>query len=294
MQAKKILKLGLPKGSLQEATLRMFEKAGFKISLGERSYFPEIDDLEIKPILLRAQEMSRYVEAGALDCGITGEDWTQENGSDVERVTKLIYAKKRLVEVRWVLAVPANSRIKKVQDLKGKRIATELVNVTVKYLRRKKVRADVEFSWGATEAKLATGLVDAIVELTETGATLTANNLRIVDTICTSVTQLIANKISWQDAWKRKKIEALSLLLKGAVEAEEKVGLKMNVREQDLHKVSAILPAMRKPTISNLSQKGWFALETVIDEKVVRNLIPQLKKAGAEGIIEYSLNKVIH
>lgn len=294
MQAKKILKLGLPKGSLEEATLRMLDKAGFKISLGERSYFPDIDDPEIKPILLRAQEMSRYVEAGVLDCGITGEDWTQENGSDVERVTKLIYAKKRLVEVRWVLAVPADSRIKKVGDLKGKRIATELVKVTRKYLKRKKVKADVEFSWGATEAKLATGLVDAIVELTETGATLTANNLRIVDTVCTSVTQLIANKRSWQDTWKRKKIEALSLLLKGAVEAEEKVGLKMNLREKDLNKVASILPAMRKPTISNLSQKGWLALETVIDEKVVRNLIPKLKQAGAEGIIEYSLNKVIH
>lgn len=272
----------------------MFHNAGFKISLGERSYFPDIDDPEIKPILLRAQEMSRYVQAGVLDCGITGEDWILEFGSDVERVTKLIYAKKRLVEVRWVLAVPANSRIKKVQGLKGKRIATELVNVTRRYLKRKKVRALVEFSWGATEAKLATGLVDAIVELTETGTTLAANNLRVVDTVCTSVTQLIANKISWQNTWKRKKIEALSLLLKGAVEAEEKVGLKMNVREQDLNKVSAILPAMRRPTISNLSQKGWFALETVIDEKVVRDLIPKLKKAGAEGIIEYSLNKVIH
>ena len=294
MQSKKVLKLGLPKGSLQEATLRMFANAGFKISLTARSYFPDIDDPEIKPILLRAQEMSRYVEAGALDCGITGEDWTQEFGSDVVRVAKLVYAKKGLVPVRWVLAVSSSSGIKKVQDLKGKRIATELVNVTRRYLRRKKVKADVEFSWGATEAKLATGLVDAIVELTETGATLLAHNLRIVDTVCSSVTQLIANKKSWQDSWKRKKIEALNLLLAGAVEAEQKVGLKMNLRQCDLKKVVAILPAMRKPTVSNLSQRGWLALETVIDEKVARSLIPRLKKAGAEGIIEYSLNKVIH
>ena len=294
MKAKQILKLGLPKGSLQEATLKIFAGAGFKISVGERSYFPSIDEAQIELILLRAQEMSRYVEAGALDCGITGEDWTQENASDVQRVARLIYAKKRLVEVRWVLAVPAGSRIKKVQDLRGKRIATELVNVTRKYLRRKKVKADVEFSWGATEAKLATGLVDAIVELSETGATLTAQNLRIVDTVCTSVTQLIANKRSWGNPWKKRKMESLSLLLTGAVEAQEKVGLKMNLREQDLKKVLAVLPAMKKPTVSLLSQAGWLALETIVDEKVVRTLIPELKKAGAEGIIEYPLNKVIH
>ncbi|MFC1698812.1 ATP phosphoribosyltransferase [Candidatus Omnitrophota bacterium] len=291
---KKILKLGLPKGSLQEATLKMFHNAGFKVGLSSRSYFPDIDDPEIEPILLRAQEMSRYVEAGVLDCGITGEDWTQENSSSVVRVSRLIYAKKRLVPVRWVLVVPMNSKIKRAQQLKGKRIATELVNVTKGFLKKKKIKADVEFSWGATEAKLATGLVEAIVELTETGATLAANNLRIIDTVCTSVTQLISNKNSWQDSWKRKKMEALSLLLHGAVEAQEKVGLKMNLRQKDLPKISAILPAMRKPTLSYLSQKGWLALETVIDEKTVRVLIPQLKKAGAEGIIEYSLNKVIH
>lgn len=289
-----MLKLGLPKGSLQEATLKMFQKAGFKIGLAERSYFPDIDDRQIEPILLRAQEMSRYVEAGALDCGITGADWIREFGSEVVNVARLVYAKKRLVPVKWVLAVPFKSRIKRVQDLKGKRIATELVNVTRSYLKRKKIKADVEFSWGATEVKLATGLVDAIVELTETGTTLSAHNLRIVDTVCTSVTQLIANKRSWQDSWKRKKIEELALLLKGAVEAEEKVGLKMNVRRGRLKKVLAILPAMRKPTVSNLTQAGWLALETVIDEKVVRDLIPRLKKAGAEGIIEYPLNKVIH
>jgi len=289
-----MLKLGLPKGSLQEATLKMFQKAGFKISLVERSYFPDIDDPQIEPILLRAQEMSRYVEAGALDCGITGADWIREFGSEVVNVAELVYAKKKLVPVKWVLAVPCNSKIKRPQGLKGKRIATELVNVTRSYLKRKKIKADVEFSWGATEVKLAAGLVDAIVELTETGATLSAHNLRIVDTVCTSVTQLIANKRSWQDSWKRKKIEELALLLKGAVEAEEKVGLKMNVRRGGLKKILAILPAMRKPTVSNLSQAGWLALETVIDEKVVRDLIPRLKKAGAEGIIEYPLNKVIH
>lgn len=289
-----ILKLGLPKGSLQEATLKIFQHAGFKISNTQRSYFPNIDDPQISVILLRAQEMSRYVEKGVLDCGITGVDWTIENDSDVVSVAKLIYAKKRLVPVRWVLAVPQNSSIKKVGDLKGKRIATELVNATRKYLKRNNVAAEVEFSWGATEAKIATGLVDAIVELTETGATLEANNLRIVDTVCTSVTQLIANKCSWGDPWKRKKIENINLLLTGAIAAEEKVGLKMNIREKDLKKLLAILPAMQKPTISNLSQPGWRALETVIDEKVVRDLIPGLKKVGAQGIIEYSLNKVIH
>ncbi|MFH1046363.1 MAG: ATP phosphoribosyltransferase [Candidatus Omnitrophota bacterium] len=291
---KKVLKLGLPKGSLQEATLKMFLNAGYKINVEQRSYLPTIDDPEITVILLRAQEMSRYVETGALDCGITGEDWTIENNSDVESVAKLVYAKKRLVPVRWVLAVPQNSPIKEVRDLSGKRIATELVNATRAYLKKHNVKADVEFSWGATEAKIAAGLVDAIVELTETGATLAANNLRIIDTICTSVTQLVANKKSWRDAWKRKKIESITLLLAGAVEAEEKVGLKMNVQEKDLPAVLKLLPAMKKPTISNLSQKGWLALETVIDEKIVRDLIPPLKKAGAEGIIEYSLNKVIH
>jgi len=294
MSSKKVLKLGLPKGSLQEATLKMFAGAGFKVGVSKRSYFPDIDDPEIEGILLRAQEMSRYIETGVLDCGITGADWTLENGSKVTKVTELLYAKKRLVPVRWVVAVPASSKIRTVKDLKGKRIATELVNATRKYLKKNKVKANVEFSWGATEAKLATGLVDAIVELTETGATLIANNLRIVDTVCTSVTQLIANKKSWQDSWKRKKIESISLLLKGALEAEEKVGLKMNLRNNDLKKILGLLPAMRKPTISGLSQEGWLALETVIDERVVRTLIPKLKKAGAEGIIEYPLNKVIH
>lgn len=288
------LKIGLPKGSLQEATFKMLKKAGFSISASERSYFPSIDDPELEPVLLRAQEMSRYVEEGILDCGITGNDWILENGSEVVRVTELAYSKQSLNPVKWVLAVPESSNIRKVADLKGKRIATELVNVTKDFLKKKKIRADVEFSWGATEAKVGTDLVDAIVELTETGSSLRAHNLRIVETICVSTTQLIANKNSWKDSWKRAKVEKLAILLKGAILAEEKVGLKMNVSIKDLKKVLAILPAMRRPTISNLSVSGWVAVETIIDERRVRDLIPRLKKAGAEGIIEYPLNKVIY
>jgi len=288
------LKIGLPKGSLQEATFKMLKKAGFSISASERSYFPSIDDAELEPILLRAQEMSRYVEEGILDCGITGNDWILENGSNVVRVTELTYAKQSLNPVSWVLAVPESSNIRKVGDLKGKRVATELVNVTKNFLKKKRVKANVEFSWGATEAKVGTDLVDAIVELTETGSSLKAHNLRVVDTICVSTTQLIANKSSWKNAWKRSKIERLALLLKGAILAEEKVGLKMNVSTKNLKKVLGILPAMRRPTISNLSVPGWVAVETIIDEKRVRDLIPRLKKAGAEGIIEYPLNKVIY
>ncbi len=287
------LKIGLPKGSLQEATFKLFKKAGFSISASERSYFPSVDDAELEPVLLRAQEMSRYVEGGILDCGITGNDWILENASDIVRVTELTYAKQSMKEVRWVLAVPNGSSIHKVRDLKGKRIATELVNVTKAYLKKKKVKADVEFSWGATEAKAYSGLVDAIVELTETGSSLKAHNLRIVETICVSTTQLIANRKSWKDPWKRSKIEKLAILLKGAISAEEKVGLKMNVAEKDLKKILSILPAMRRPTISNLSVPGWVAVETIIDEKQVRDLIPKLKEAKAEGIIEYPLNKVI-
>lgn len=294
MTSSKTLKLGLPKGSLQEATLKIFANAGFKITVSSRSYFPAIDDAQIEPLLLRAQEMSRYVQAGVLDCGITGEDWVRENGSAVLSVSDLVYAKKKLIPVRWVLAVPESSKIKRVQDLEGKLIATELVNVTKKYLKKNNVNAKVEFSWGATEAKLASGLVDAIVELTETGSTLRANKLRIVDTVCTSITKFIANKKSWQDSFKRRKIENISLLLSGAVEAQEKVGLKMNLPARCVEDVSVLLPAMRQPTISSINQKGWVALETVIDESTVRDLIPRLKKAGAEGIIEYPLNKVIH
>lgn len=287
------LRLGLPKGSLQEATFRMFKKAGFNISIGSRSYFPAIDDEEISPFLLRAQEMARFVADGALDCGITGEDWTIESGRDVIKVSELIYGKQGLRPVRWVLAVPNDSKVKKATDLKGKRIATELVSVTRNYFKKKKINVDIEFSWGATEAKVGAGLVDAIVELTETGASLRANNLRIIDTICESTTLIVANKTSWKDQWKRKKIKGISLLLKGAIAAEEKVGLKMNVEEVNLKKVISILPALKKPTISRLSQKGWCAIETIVDEKIVRTIIPKLKQNGAQGIIEYPLNKVI-
>ncbi|TRZ94928.1 ATP phosphoribosyltransferase [bacterium] len=290
----KILKLGLPKGSLQEATFKMFSKAGFNIYSPERSYFPFVDDTEIEPVLLRAQEMSRYVQDGALDCGITGDDWIMENNSQVVRVTDLIYAKQSLNKVRWVLAVPADSGIKTIKDLQGKRIATELVNVTKGYFKKNKVDVEVEFSWGATEVKVSAGLVDAIVELTETGRSLRANKLIEIATICESTTQFIANNGSYKDRWKRDKMEQLVLLLKGAIAAQEKVGLKMNARKADLKGVLKLLPALKKPTISELSGEDWVAIETVIDEKVVRKLIPELKKAGAQGIIEYPLNKVIY
>jgi len=286
------LKIGLPKGSLQEATVRMFKNAGFRISIPERSYYPNIDDEELEGLLIRAQEMSRYVENGILDCGITGSDWITENESRVERVANLIYAKSGLCPVKWVLAVSQDSRVKSVKDLKGKRIATELVNATRKYLKKNKVKAEVEFSWGATEVKTPQ-LVDAIVELTETGASLRAHNLRIVDTVCESTTQFIANKRSYKNAWKRRKIDNIALLLKGAIEAQVRVGLKMNVAQKNLDAVLKLLPAMKNPTVSNLAQKGWFDIDTIIEEKVVRELIPRLKKAGANGIIEYPLNKVI-
>lgn len=291
----KVLKLGLPKGSLQEATFKMFKKAGFNINLSsERSYFPSIDDREIEPILLRAQEMSRYVQDGALDCGITGNDWILENNSDVERVADLSYAKQSLNKVRWVLAVPQDSGIKSVKNLEGKRVATELVNATQDYFRKNKVKVEVEFSWGATEVKVSSGLVDAIVELTETGRSLRANKLIEIATICESTTKFIANKSSYRDNWKKAKMEEIVLLLRGAIAAEDKVGLKMNVRKADLKKVINKLPALKKPTVSSLSESGWLAIETVIDEKIVRTLIPELKKAGACGIIEYPLNKVIY
>ncbi len=292
--ANKVLKLGLPKGSLQEATFKMFKKAGFNIFLpSERSYFPSIDDPEIEPVLLRAQEMSRYIEDGALDCGITGNDWILENKSRVVRVTALVYAKQSLSKVRWVLAVPQSSGIKSIKDLAGKRVATELVNVTKEYFQKNRVKVEVEFSWGATEVKVNAGLVDAIVELTETGRSLKANKLKELATICESATQFIANINAYKDSWKRSKMEEISLLLKGAIAAEEKVGLKMNVKKVDLEKVISVLPALKRPTISGLSQEGWLAIETVIDEKVVRTLIPELRKRGAQGIIEYPLNKVI-
>ncbi|MFH1440505.1 MAG: ATP phosphoribosyltransferase [Candidatus Omnitrophota bacterium] len=290
-----VLKLGLPKGSLQETTFKLFRKAGFNVSLSsDRSYFPSIDDPEIEAVLLRAQEMSRYVEDGALDCGITGNDWILENNSDVERIADLAYSKQTLNKVRWVLAVPEHSGIKYPKQLSGKRVATELVNVTTGYFRKNKVKVEVEFSWGATEVKVNSGLVDAIVELTETGRSLKANKLAIIDTLCVSTTQFISNKKAYKDKWKREKMNQIALLLTGAIAAEEKVGLKMNVKKGDIDKVISLLPALKKPTISGLSESLWCAVETVIDEKVVRTLIPKLKNAGAEGIIEYPLNKVIY
>ena len=289
----KVLKLGLPKGSLQDATVALFEKAGFRVVVSSRSYFPLIDDVEIKPVLLRAQEMSRYVEDGTLDCGITGADWILENGSSVEVVTDLQYSKATSNKVRWVLAVPEDCGIKSVKDLQGKKIATEVVGITKKYLAKHKVKAHVEFSWGATEAKVTSGLVDAIVELTETGSSLRANKLRIVETLCESSTQFIVNKQSAKDGWKRKKIEQIVMLLKGALAAANMVGLKFNIEEKNLKKVIETLPALKNPTVAPLTKEGWVALETIIDESVVRIIIPGLKEAGAQGIIEYSINKLI-
>jgi len=289
----KKLKLGIPKGSLQESTVRLFEKAGYKIRVSSRSYFPDINDEEIGVVLFRAQEMSRYVEDGILDCGITGNDWVEENSSDVKKVAELVYAKQSMKPVRWVLAVPEESKVKTVKDLKGKKIATELVGVTKKYLAKKGVEADVEFSWGATEVKPKMG-IDAIVEVTETGSSLRANGLRIVETVCESTTQFIANKAAWKDQWKKEKIERLVLLIQGAILAEGKVGLKMNARQKDIKKIVSMLPAMQTPTVSRLYDEGWVDIETVIDEEDVKRLIPELRKAGAQGFIEYPLNKVIY
>lgn len=290
---KPVLRLGLPKGSLQDAALEKMAKAGFHISVSSRSYIPYVDDEELEIRLIRAQEISRYVEHGYLDAGITGYDWIVENGSRVHEVGEFIFSKATRQPTRWVLCVPEDSPIRSVHDLEGKRIATEVVNITRRYLRRHKVRAEVEFSWGATEVK-AHELVDAIVEVTETGSTLRANKLRIVDTLLISTPRLVANHDAWRDPWKRGKIERLALLLRGALEAETKVGLKMNVAEDRLEGLLQNLPALRNPTISRLSQPGWVAVETVIDEHIVRDLIPRLKAAGAEGIIEYPLNKVVY
>jgi len=287
------LRLGLPKGSLQDATIEKMGKAGWNVQISSRSYLPYVDDEELEIRLIRAQEISRYVELGYLDCGITGRDWIEENGSKVHEVGEFLFSKATRQPTRWVLAVPESSSIKSVKDLQGKRIATEVVSLTKRWLRKNKVKAAVEFSWGATEVK-AHELVDAIVEVTETGSSLRANKLRIVETLLTSTPRLIANHQVWKNAWKRRKIETLALLLKGALEAEAKVGLKMNIEEKRLKALLAQLPALRNPTISSLSQAGWVAVETIIDEHVVRELIPMLKEAGAEGIIEYPLNKVVY
>jgi ATP phosphoribosyltransferase len=287
------LRFALPKGSLQEATLEKMAKAGYNIQVSSRSYIPYVDDEELQIRLIRAQEISRYVEIGHMDCGITGYDWIQENNSKVHEVGEFLFSKATRQPARWVLAVPEESSIKSIKDLEGKRIATEVVNLTRRYLKKHGVKAEVEFSWGATEFK-AHELVDAIVELTETGSSLRANKLRIVDTLLVSTPRLIVNHESWRDAWKRQKVETLALLLKGALEAEAKVGLKMNIQEKNLANLLQSLPALRNPTVSTLSLPGWVAVETIIDEHVVRELIPRLKAAGAEGIIEYPLNKVVY
>jgi ATP phosphoribosyltransferase len=288
-----VLKLGLPKGSLQQSTFALFQKAGYRIIVRERSYRPSIDDPEIECLLFRAQEIARYVERGVLDVGLTGKDWIIENEADVVEVADLVYSKTTTSPYRWVLAVPEDSAIRTVEDLEGKRIATELVQATRSYLARHGVSAEVEYSWGATEVK-APLLVDAIVEGTETGSSLRAHHLRIVDTVAESTTKLIANKAAWKDAWKRAKIEVLSMLLIGALEAEGKVGLKMNVPKDKLDAVSKQLPALHTPTISNQVDSDWVAVEVIVDKHTVRDLAPQLKKAGAEGIIVYPLNKVIY
>jgi len=287
------IKLGIPKGSLQEATLTLFRKAGFNIIVNERSYRPSIDDQEIECLLIRAQEIPKYVEQGVLDIGLSGKDWITETNSDVEEVEDLLYSKQGLSKVKLVIAVAENSNIKTIKDLNGKRIATELVNVTKEYLKKNKVNAEVEFSWGATEVKVPE-LVDAIAELTETGSSLKANKLRVIDTILESTTKFIANKKSMQDSWKKQKIQEIALLLKGALAATEKVGLKMNIENKNLKNLLSLLPALKNPTISPLANKDWSAVETIIDEKIVREIIPKLKKAGAQGIIEYPLNKVIN
>ena len=288
-----MLKVGIPKGSLENATIELFKKSGWKISVSSRSYFPMVDDDEMRCTLVRAQEMSRFVEVGTLDVGLTGKDWILENGSDVRVVQDLVYSKNSTSPVRWVLVVTEDSPIHTLKDLEGKKIFTELVNFTKQYFAKQKIKVDVEFSWGATEGKVIEGLADAIVEVTETGSTLRANGLRIVEELLQTNTQLIANHESYRDPLKREKIEQISLLLQGALRAEGMVGLKMNVSANDLKGVIEILPSITAPTVSNLFQTDWFSVEVMISEKVVRELIPKLQKRGAVGIIEYPLNKVI-
>jgi ATP phosphoribosyltransferase len=286
------LKLGIPKGSLENATVDLFRRAGFNIQTSSRSYFPAIDDPDMECMLIRAQEMARYVEDGILDAGLTGRDWVEEVAADIHAVADLIYAKQSFGKVRWVLAVPESSAFHSVKDLEGKIIATELVESTKRYLARNGVTAKVEFSWGATEVKPPV-LADAIVEVTETGSSLRANKLRIVETVLESNTQLIANKKSWTDPWKRKKLEDLKLLLDGAINALGKVGLMLNVHQKDLKAVLDVLPALKRPTVSHLSDGEWLAVNTILDESTVRTIIPRLKQAGAEGIVEYPLNKIV-
>jgi ATP phosphoribosyltransferase len=284
--------LGLPKGSLQDSTIKLFGKAGFNISVSSRSYRPSIDDEELDGRFVRAQEVSRYVEHGYFDCGLTGQDWVKENDSDVVEVCSLVYSRASNKRSKWIIAVPEASTVQTVKDLEGKRIATEVVNITRQYLKDNGVNAEVEFSWGATEVKVP-DLVDAIVDLTETGNSIRANKLRIVDTILYTNTVLIANKVSWENPVKRKKIENIALLLTSALEANSKVGLKLNIEKSKLEAILSDLPALRNPTINRLADESWVAIDTILDEKVVREIIPELKERGAEGIIEYPLNKVV-
>ncbi|MGA9109834.1 MAG: ATP phosphoribosyltransferase [Smithella sp.] len=289
----KVLKLGIPKGSLENSTMDLFKKAGWRITTDARSYFPDIDDPEIMCKLVRAQEMSRYVEDGTLDLGLTGIDWILENSSDVVVVQDLIYSKVSTQKARWVLVVREDSPYKSIEDMEGKKISTELVNFTKKYFAARDINIHVEFSWGATEAKVVEGLVDAVVEVTETGSTIKANKLRIIHELMKTNTQLIANRASWKNAWKRKKIEQISTMLTGSLQAMGKVGLKLNVAKENLDKVMSLLPSLKAPTISSLSSNKWFAIESIVDAKIMRDLIPVLLEAGAQGIIEYPLNKVI-
>lgn len=290
-----VLKIGFPSGSLKDSTFDLFEKAGYKVRLSSRSYVPDIDDPELEGLMFRAQEIAQYVDRGVIDVGLTGKDWILESEADVVEIDELVYSKVSSRPVRWVLAVPEDSPIQRVEDLQGCRIASELVGTTRRFLQERGIEAEIEYSWGATEVKAGIpGLVDAIVELTETGSSLKANRLRIVDTICESTTRFIANKAAWEDDKKREKAENLLMLLKGALEAEPKVGLKMNVPRAALDQVIAKLPALHTPTVSNQLDDDWVALEIIADERIVRDLIPQLKRVGAEGIIEYPLNKVVY
>jgi ATP phosphoribosyltransferase len=299
MNAERVLKLGLPKGSLENATTELFRKAGWKISTTERSYFPAIDDGEIRCALVRPQEMPRYIAGGTLDAGVTGRDWIEENGVDLRVVENFIYAKVSLRPTRWVLAVPSDSPVQKIEDLAGKRIASEMTNFTRRYFQERSIDVDVEFSWGATEAKAADGLVDAIVEVTETGSTIRAHGLRIIAVLLESNPQLVASHSSWNQPWKREKIEQIALLLRGGMAAESRVGIKMNVRKDRLDSVIAMIPSITAPTVanlyptSNLHGEEWFSIESVIEEATVRDLIPRLIRAGAVGIVEYPLNKVL-